>query len=166
MATTVRDNAFADLQREIVMTRETLARIPDDKLNWRPHERSYSLGGLGTHIANLPTWLLWALKRDGFDFASQPPRATELTSRSQILETFDRNAAAVEEAFGEIDDDGLAGIWTLKHGDRVLSADPKSYVFRVSGISHLVHHRAQLSVYLRLLDVPVPAIYGPSADES
>lgn len=164
MATIVKEIAFADFRREREMTRTSLERIPDDRLSWRPHPKSYTIGGLGTHIANLPTWILSGLTDDGFDFANRPPNLQPLESVAAIVAKFEENMAVVDKAFAEIDDDGLAETWTLRHGEHVISAEPRSTVFRQWGISHIVHHRAQLSVYLRLLDIPVPAIYGPSAD--
>ena len=164
MATTVKEIAFADFRRECEVTRNALECIPHDRLSWRPHPKSYTIGGLGTHISNLPTWILSALTDDGFDFANRPPNLQPLESVAGIVSKFDENIAAVEKAFADIDDDGLAETWTLRHGTHIISAEPRFAVFRQWGISHIVHHRAQLSVYLRLLDLPVPAIYGPTAD--
>lgn len=165
MNTSLKDLAFADVVRELDNTRVALLRIPTDRLGYKPHERSYSIGDLGTHIANLPVWLKSTLADDGFDFAKAPPRLAALPSTEAIVETFDKNVGAFVQVFESVDDEALRQPWTLRHGDHVISSDPRHWVLRLWGISHIVHHRAQLSVYLRMLDVPVPSLYGPTADE-
>lgn len=165
MDSSMKELAFADLTRELDHTRIALLRIPDDQLGFRPHERSYSLGDLGTHLANLPTWLKATVTDDGFDFAKAPPRREALPSTKAIVDTFDENVAGFLEVFNAMDDAALHEPWTLRHGEHVISSDPRHWVLRLWGINHIVHHRAQLSVYLRLIDVPVPSLYGPTADE-
>ncbi len=159
-------NHFPDLERELDVTRRVLERVPDDKLEWQPHEKSFSLGGLATHVANLPTWITLTLGTPGIDFAEPMPRIEAAGSAAEVLRRFDENVDAALQAVGAADDALLAETWTMRHGDHVISADPKSLVLRLWAINHIVHHRAQLSVYLRLLDLPVPSVYGPSADES
>lgn len=159
-----RHAAFADLDAELAATRRVLERLPDDRLDFRPHPKSWTLGGLATHIANLPVWITMTLTEDGIDLAALP-RNEALPSAAAILDAFDRNAAAAREAWEATDDERLAAPWTVRHGTHVVTEQPRRAMLRSAGISHIVHHRGQLTVYLRLLDVPVPGLYGPSADE-
>jgi uncharacterized damage-inducible protein DinB len=157
--------AFADLENEIVSTRRVLERVPGEHLGWKPHAKSFSLGELATHVANLLHWQVMTLTADGFDLAGAP-RTAAAESRDALLRTFDENRTALKTAFDAADDASLDAPWTLRSGDHVVFSLPRRQVLRFAGISHVVHHRAQLTVYLRLLDVPVPGLYGPSADEA
>jgi uncharacterized damage-inducible protein DinB len=153
-----------EFDREISTTRKLLERVPDDRLTWKPHAKSMSLGGLATHLSNIPWWGEVTLAQSEFDtagVATQP----EGTSRAQILETFDRNASRTRALLSGTSDAELMAPWALKRDDQTIFSMPKAAVWRSFVLSHLVHHRGQMSVYLRLLDVPVPSIYGPSADE-
>jgi len=156
--------AFADVDHELKSTRRILERLPDEHLDWRPHERSMTLGGLATHITNLPFYGTTILTADEFDTTSRPP-STPLTSREAILAQFDQAAAAFREAVTNADDETMQGSWALKAGERQLFSRPRLGVLRGFAVSHLIHHRGQLTVYLRLLDVPVPGLYGQSADD-
>jgi uncharacterized damage-inducible protein DinB len=157
---------IGDLDDELAATRRLLERIPEKHLGWRPHERSMSLGGLAIHLANLPFWQHGLLRDDGFDLAALPPPLAEPASRDEVLQRFDANVAALSEATAQADDAALGRTWTLRHGERVITTLPKAIALRRIGISHMIHHRGQLTVYLRLLDVPLPPLYGPTADES
>lgn len=157
--------ALADLDLELATTRRVLERIPTNQLDWRPHEKSMTIGGLATHIANLLRWWTVTLLSDGFDMAAKPPNLSPATTTDGILESWDTNAEALRTVLADITDEDLQADWSIRMGDKVLSTDPRHLVMRRWGMSHIVHHRGQLSVYLRLLDVPVPSIYGPSADE-
>jgi uncharacterized damage-inducible protein DinB len=157
-----------EFDHEMANTRKTLERVPDDKFGWKPHEKSYSMGSLATHIAFLPTWAALGIKDDSIDIAppGQPPlRNPELKSREELLATFDKSAAAAREAIASADDEHLFKNWTLLHGGKTVLSMPRAAMLRSFVISHIIHHRAQLGVYLRLNDIPVPSIYGPSADE-
>jgi len=156
--------AFGDLDHELKNTRRMLEQLPDEHLGWRPHERSMSLGSLATHLTNLPFYGATILTADGFDAASRPP-SQPLESREAILEAFDRSAAAFREAAANVDDEVLQGTWTLRAGEREMFSRPRLGVLRGFALSHMIHHRGQLTVYLRLLDVPVPGLYGQSADD-
>ncbi len=158
------DALLPEFDHEITMTRKLLERIPDDRFGWKPHDKSMSLGGLATHLANIPWWGEMTLGQPEFDTASVA-RNEEATSRAQILTTFDRNASATRALLAGKSDAELMAPWTLKRDDQKIFSMPKAAVWRTFVLSHMVHHRGQLSVYLRLLDVPVPSIYGPSADE-
>lgn len=154
---------------EMANTRKTLERIPEEKLAWKPHEKSYTMGSLATHLANLPTWAGHTLNEDSLDLAppdAPPPRATLLNSRQEILETFDKNVAGGREAIAAASNEEFSKTWTLLRGGNPILALPKIAVLRGFVMNHNIHHRAQLGVYLRLNDVAVPSIYGPSADEA
>jgi uncharacterized damage-inducible protein DinB len=158
------DALLPEFDHEISTTRKLLERIPDDRLAWKPHVKSMSLGGLATHLSNIPWWGEVTLARSEFDTAGID-RQPEATSRAQILETFDRNASTTRNLLQGRTDAELMAPWALKNADKTIFSMPKAAVWRSFVLSHLVHHRGQMSVYLRLLDLPVPSIYGPSADE-
>jgi uncharacterized damage-inducible protein DinB len=160
----LKDSLLAEYDHEMATTKKLLERIPEEKLTWKPHERSRSLGGLGQHVANLPNWGVFILDRTELDLASVPPNLAEPTSRAAILGLFEEARVKTRKALDKTDAE-LAGMWSLKREGQEIFSLPKIAAFRSFVLSHLVHHRGQLSVYLRLNDVPVPAIYGPSADE-
>ena len=157
--------ATGDLERELATTRRMLERVPDEHFAWKPHERSMSLGTLAAHLANLLWWQTVTIQQDGLDFAEPQPPRTVPENRAALLQDFDEKAAVLRETLAQTDAAALARPWTLRRGDHVIFTLPKAAVLRSFGISHMVHHRGQLSVYLRLLDVPVPPSYGPTADE-
>jgi len=157
-----------EFDHEMANTRRTLERVPDEKFSWKPHEKSTSLGGLATHLANIPSWTAQTFDRDELDIAppGQPPyRLPEAKSRAEILEAFDKNVASARAALEAASDENWKGKWSLLNGGKPIFTLPRTAVMRGFIMSHSIHHRAQLGVYLRLLDVPVPSIYGPSADE-
>lgn len=145
-------------------TRKLLERVPEDKLAWKPHEKSMSLGGLATHLSNIPNWGGTILNEVFFDLAAAPPKRTEPASRAAILAEFDDTRAKVRAWMDKTDAEYNAP-WTLKRGGQQMFSVPRVAAFRSFVLHHIIHHRGQLSVYLRLNDVPVPPIYGPSADE-
>ncbi len=159
------DTFLTELERESETTRRLLERLPEDKLGWKPHEKSMSLGQLAIHVAAIPGAIAAWLRADSYDVSSEMTEP-EARSRAQVIEAFEKNLAEAAETLGEFDDAALAKMWTVKKDGRTLMAMPRSAVVRFVMLNHLVHHRGQLSVYLRLLDVPVPLIYGPSADEN
>jgi uncharacterized damage-inducible protein DinB len=157
-----------EFEHEMANTRKTLERVPDDKFAWKPHEKSMSLGGLSTHLGNIPSWTGNTFAADELDIAppGQPPyRLEEAKSTAELLEAFDKNVASAREALEAATDEDWQGKWSLLSGGKVILTLPRVAVMRGFILSHSIHHRAQLGVYLRLLDVPVPSIYGPSADE-
>jgi uncharacterized damage-inducible protein DinB len=161
----LKDLAFGDLQREFDATRRVLERLPEEHFGWKPHEKSMALGRLAMHVATLPQWMLTTIEQDGLDFASPPKIRTEPENRADLLKTFDDNAKAVTAAMQKIDDATLQQTWTLRNGPQVLHQQTKAMILRVWCISHLINHRGQLCLYLRLLNIPVPAVYFNSADE-
>jgi uncharacterized damage-inducible protein DinB len=160
----IRDALLADYDHEMGTTRRLLERLPDDKLGWKPHEKSMSLGGLATHISHIPEWAGAILNELSFDLAGPPPPAPEQTSRAGILAAFDATRARTRSWMDKSDAEYNA-LWTLKRGGHQVFSVPRVGAFRSFVLHHIIHHRGQLSVYLRLNDVAVPAIYGPSADE-
>jgi len=160
----IKESLLPEYDHEIATTRKLLERLPDDKLSWKPHARSMSLGGLATHLANIPNWTVSILDQTAFDLADAPPNLTELSSRADILALLDASSRKNRSLLDKTDAEYLAR-WTLKQGGREMFTLPRLAALRSFVLNHIVHHRGQLSVYLRLNDIPVPAIYGPSADE-
>ena len=153
-----------EFDQEMAGTRKTLERVPEDKFGWKPHEKSMALGRLAHHLAEIPGWAKPTLEQDSLDFSGpyQPP---PVGTREQILELFDKNVAEARALIGAASDERLAQPWSLSSNGKTLFTMPRAAVLRGMIISHMIHHRAQLGVYLRLNEAPVPALYGPSADE-
>ncbi|HYO12172.1 MAG TPA: DinB family protein [Thermoanaerobaculia bacterium] len=158
-----------EFDQEMATTRKVLERIPEDRLGWKPHPKSPTLGWLATHLTVLPYWMVVTIEQDSLDAAPAgggSPLAQEATSRQEVLDLFDKNVAAARAALEGVSDEHLGKPWTLLAGGRTVFTLPRVATLRSFVISHMIHHRAQLGLYLRLNDVPVPAIYGPSADEA
>jgi uncharacterized damage-inducible protein DinB len=153
-----------EFDSEAKTTRRVLERVPNDKLAWKPHAKSMSLGVLALHVASSPAIICgWAAEGETH-FKGQPPPSP--ASTEEILSAHDRSVDTSKEILGRLGDEGLTTTWTGKAGGQTIMTMPKAALVRTLVMNHLIHHRGQLSVYLRLLDVPVPPIYGPSADES
>jgi uncharacterized damage-inducible protein DinB len=154
-----------ELTQEAIATRKMLERVPEDQLGWKPHEKSMTLGRLASHIAENPGWALPILQQEelNIDMASYQP--LNLTTVAEMLETFDKNNAAAVAAMGEGDDASLLATWRMLVNGQPAFEQPRIGVIRGMVLNHGIHHRGQLSVYLRLLNVPLPSVYGPSADE-
>lgn len=149
-------------------TKQHLEVIPDDRLDWRPHEKSWTIGELGTHLANLPMWTMATLGQDEFDVApadgEEPPPQPAYGSSAEMVAGLEENAAAARETIRSTPDEGFMKEWTLLVGGEARFSMPKIAVLRSFIMDHLIHHRGQLTVYLRLLDVSVPQTFGPTAD--
>ena len=154
-----------EIQQEASQTIKALERLPEDQFGWKPHPKSYSLGALATHISRLVSWFGITLTSDELDLAQSGIRGAVLDSVTSIREELEKNVQKAIEALESIEDSELDKLWRLRMGDRVFFEMPKKVVLRKMVLSHLVHHRGQLTVYMRLLDIPVPGMYGPSADE-
>lgn len=155
---------LSEFDREMTTTRTLLARVPEDRSGWGPHPRSMSIDALATHLTNIPTWGSTLLTSSEFDLATAPPPAI-VASQAERLDRFDRHVATTRSALTGINVAALSASWTLTRGGQVLFTLPRLAAWRTLVVNHAVHHRGQLSVYLRLLDIPVPSIYGASADE-
>ena len=151
-------------EQEASTTRKMLERIPADKFDWQPHEKSMTIRRLATHIAELPTWITMTLNTEELDFAKGDYKPVVINTNSDLLELFEKSLADGRASLMKATEDQLELPWTLRNGDTILSTSSKGEVIRMS-FSQIVHHRAQLGVYLRLLHVPIPGSYGPSADE-
>lgn len=160
---------LSELQQEITNTRKTLERIPTDKWNWKPHQKSWTMGELATHIANLPSWTSITIQNDSFDIAppgTTPPKTTAAKSLKEVLEAFDKNCMETKSALENSSEEQLLEPWTMLLAGKTIFTMPRIAVLRSFILNHSIHHRAQLLVYFRLNNVPVPALYGPSADEN
>jgi uncharacterized damage-inducible protein DinB len=156
---------FPDLEGELATTRRMLERVPDGNNDWRPHPKSRSLGELATHLAQLPGFAIMMMTRDEFDgLAPRPPEPT-FTTTAERLKLFDQLSAQMKSILGQMTWDQANKTWTLRIGDVVALKAPRSTVLRTAFVTHSAHHRAQVGVYLRILDIPVPWSYGRSADE-
>jgi len=153
-----------EMEQEAVTTRKMLSRVPTDKLDWQPHPKSMTLKKLAAHVAELPGWVAMALTTAELDFQHNPYEPKDVKSIEEILEYFETSLAHGREALESADIDSFRDEWVLRSGDQIYSRDTKYEVIRMS-YCQIVHHRAQLGVYLRLLDIPIPGSYGPSADE-
>lgn len=153
-----------EMEREAQTTRKILERVPDDRFDWKPHEKSMTIRRLATHIAELPGWVTMALNTSELDFANNPYEPVDINNREQLLKYFEDSLASGKQHLSKAKDEDLLPDWTLRNGEQIYSVESKGDVIRMS-FCQIVHHRAQLGVYLRLLDIPLPGSYGPSADE-
>jgi len=164
----VSEALLSEFDQEMANTRKTLERVPENKFGWKPHEKSGSMAWLAGHLADLSSWTMHTIKQDAIDIAppGEPPMAPFIPkSTKELLDRFDKNAADARQALVGLKDSELGKPWSLLQGGQKLMTMPKAVCLRFWCFNHLIHHRAQLGVYLRLNNVPVPAIYGPSADE-
>lgn len=161
----IADLFASEMAHEAISTRKMLERVPEDQLGWKPHDKSMTLGFLATHISQIPFWGTTTLTSEKFVFDENTPKTPEATSRAELLEKFDTQLADFQQALREYPNDQMMVPWRLLVGDHVVFELPRFMVIRSMVLSHLIHHRGQLSVYLRMLDVPLPSVYGPSADE-
>jgi len=161
---TIIQSLLRELNREAETTRKMLSRVPDDKYDWQPHEKSMTVRRLAAHIAELPSWVKMTLETSELDFAANPYVIPPINNNQELLAFFDKSLAEGRAALEKAVDEDLEGTWTLRNGDQIYSVESKADVVRMS-YCQTVHHRAQMGVYLRLLNVPIPGSYGPSADE-
>jgi uncharacterized damage-inducible protein DinB len=164
---TIAEILLEDFDFEISNTRRTLERVPENKPEWVPHEKSMKLGKLAMHCATLPLFGLYIIEDSSMDLANTTRKHADLTfkTREECLRQLDETAAKCRAANAAASDEHLSAPWKFSFGEHEISHDPRSLSFRKMCFNHLIHHTAQLGVYLRLNDIPVPALYGPSADE-
>lgn len=155
----------AEMEQEAKTARACLERVPADKFDWKPHEKSMEMGRLASHISEMFQWTGSTLDHDVLDFAKMDYKPFEPKTTDDLLEHFDKGVAEAIGALKNAQDEAFMKDWTMRNGEQVYFTMPKAAVMRTFVLSHIIHHRGQLSVYLRLNDIPVPSIYGPSADE-
>ncbi len=164
---TIADLLQPEFDQEMATTRLVLERVPEDKFGWKPHDKSFAMGDLASHIANTVSWTEPTMNQTMFDLGavSMEEMTKAAKSRAELLSWFDANVQSARALIEKPDADYFVP-WTLKHGDKVFFTLPRYNCMRSFVLNHIVHHRAQLGVYLRLNNIPVPGAYGPSADES
>jgi uncharacterized damage-inducible protein DinB len=161
----ISDAFVGELQQEAAVTRKCLERIPEDKFDWKPHEKSFTMIRLATHIAEMLTWAKETVEKPELDFAGQDYKPFEPKTNAELVEYFDKNLADATESIKNASDEAMMQNWKLRNGEQIYFDMPRTQVLRGMVFNHIINHRGQLSVYLRLNDIPVPALYGPSADE-
>lgn len=152
------------LEKESITTRKMLEKVPSDKFNWQPHSKSMKLGALAIHIAELPTWIGTILNTTELDFSSNSWQPAPIQNTRELLEFFEKNLEEGKQQLAAATENQLPESWTMRNGKEIYTVDSKEDVIRQT-MSQVIHHRAQLGVYLRLLDIPIPGSYGPSADD-
>lgn len=153
-----------ELEQESVITRKMLERIPDDKYDWQPHPKSMTIRQLSTHIAELPTWITMALTTDELDFAKSEYKPKVINNTKELMAHFEQSLEDGRSQFLPENEAILDQTWTMRNGEEIYSQRSKAEVIRMT-LNQITHHRAQMGVFLRLLDIPIPGSYGPSADE-
>lgn len=154
-----------ELEREAAATRRMLERLPAEKFDWKPHDKSTPLGGLAVHITEMIDWLKLAVTTAELDYALAPYKPFVPKTNAELLEYFDKKVAGAIEALKNTSDEAITQTWTVRSGAHIYFVRPRIEVLRADCINHFIHHRGQLSVYLRLNDIPLPGVYGPTADE-
>lgn len=153
-----------EMEQEAVTTRKMLKLVPDDKFDWKPHPKSMTMKQLSTHLAELPSWVTMGLLTEELDFAAAPYEPQPASNNADLLNLFEKSLESGKGSLSAAKEEDLLPKWTLRNGDQILSVMTKYEVVR-HAYSQITHHRAQLGVFLRLLDIPIPGSYGPSADE-
>ncbi len=164
----ISDTLLPEFDNEMANTRKTLERVPEGKLGWQPHQKSWPMANLATHVANLPSWATMTIQLDSLDISPDgkpPQKDMPVKSQKELLDKFDKNVMEARAAIVGASDEDLMKSWSLLATGKALITMPRVAILRNMVMNHLIHHRAQLTIYLRLIDVPVPALYGPSADE-
>lgn len=165
---TFAETILPEFDQEMAKTRQVLERIPEDKVDWKPHPKSHTIGWNANHLADLPGWAISILTEPQFDLAPIGEKRFEtpkLQKRQDILDLFDRNIAAARKALTQVTDEDMGKNWSLLAGGKQIFSMPRSVVMRNFVLNHMIHHRAVLCVYFRLNDIPVPGMFGPSGDE-
>lgn len=164
----ISESLLPEYDQEMANTRKVLERVPAAKFSWKPHPKSSDFGSLAAHVANMADWGKLTLETDSFDYAppgAPPYEAPKFASTAELVAAFDKSVAEARSALAAADDPKMLAPWTLMAGGKTVMTMPRAAVVRTFVMNHIIHHRAQLTVYLRLNDIPVPALYGPSADE-
>ncbi len=162
---TLIETLIPEFEHEAKTTRKLLERVPQEKFGWKPHEKSMTLGRLASHTAETPGWLTSAVRLETLEIGKDQ-KSFHASSREELLQAFDQQLKEAQEVLSQTNDEELRKVWSLRYGGQEMFSMPRHAVIRNWVLNHMIHHRGQLSVYLRLLDIPVPGIYGPSADEA
>ncbi len=162
---TMTQRFLKQLEQESITTRKMLAAVPDDKFDWQPHPKSMTIRRLATHLAELPGWVAITLTSDGLDLANNQHGAPSINNHAELMDYFENTLTKGVTSLQTASDEDMMPDWTMSYGGRVISVRPREEVIHQS-LGQIIHHRAQLGVFLRLLDVPIPGSYGPSADET
>ena len=161
---TISEMFLPEFDMEMASTRKILDCVPEDKFTWKPHEKSFTLGRLASHVAEMPSWMVYTINQDKLELTpGQKPFNAQ--TKAELFEALETNTASAREALAGASDEHLGKTWSLIYGGQTVFSMPRVAVLRNMVMSHMIHHRGQLSVYLRLLDVPIPGMYGPSADQ-
>lgn len=164
----IAESILPEFEHEMAGTRKVLERVPDDKLDWKAHPKSNSIGWVAAHLVEIPGWVEGTLKQDSWDInpeGGEPYKTPAISSRQEALDMFDKNVADAREAIASTSDADYMKEWSLLSAGQPMITMPRIGVIRSFVLNHAIHHRAHLCVYLRLNDIPVPGLYGPSADE-
>ncbi len=161
---TIGEMMLPEFDQEMASSRKILEAVPEDNYGWKPHEKSMTLGRLAGHVAEMTSWVVATINQDKVEMTPGTPPTTA-TSKAQILQVFDGELGAARAALAGVSDEAMMQPWSLIMGGHTVFTMPRIAVFRSMVMNHMIHHRAQLGVYLRLLDVPLPGVYGPSADD-
>ena len=153
-----------EMNQEALTTRKMLSRVPPEKFDWQPHPKSMTLGRLAAHVAELPGWVAMVVDTNELDFANNPYEPKDVKNTGELLDYFEDSLKNGKDALNRVNIEQFSEPWTLRNGEQVYSTEPKYDVIRMAH-SQIIHHRAQLGVYLRLLNIPIPGSYGPSADD-
>jgi uncharacterized damage-inducible protein DinB len=162
---TIGQTFAAELEHEAVATRKMLARVPNANFGWQPHGKSMRLGQLASHVADVPNWIRPTVTMEELDFEQNKFQPKEMATAAELVDYFDQSLGDALEVLRSASDADLMKNWRLRSGDKIFFEMPRAQVLRSMVMNHLIHHRGQLSVYLRLNDVPLPGVYGPTADE-
>jgi uncharacterized damage-inducible protein DinB len=160
---TISEMLLPEFDQEMANTRKIVDCVPEGKFAWKPHEKSMTLGRLASHVAEMPQWSIFTINQDKLEL-TPGTKPFNAATKAELMEALDKNAAAAREAIAGASDEHLGKTWALIYGGQTIFEMPRAAVLRSMVMSHMIHHRGQLSVYLRLIDVPIPGMYGPSAD--
>jgi uncharacterized damage-inducible protein DinB len=156
---------IAELKHEAAATKRILERVPQEKFDWKPHEKSMTLGRLATHVAELPGFLNSILTMDDFDFTKGDYKPSRANTPEELMNVFQQQLDGVVQTLQNTSDEKMQSTFTLRSGNHIIASVPRMVAVRSMAMNHIIHHRGQIAVYLRLIDIPVPGMYGPSADE-
>jgi uncharacterized damage-inducible protein DinB len=162
----IREMLLPEFEQEMANTRKMLERVPEDHFDYQPHPKSWKLNHLAGHVAELPSWVGYTMRTELLELEPGQITPFEPTTRKELLDRFDQHAREAQEAIKAASDEAMNTMWTMKWAGKTVMTAPRSMVLRTVVLNHIIHHRAQLGVYLRLTNVAVPGMYGPSADET